>query len=53
VTFVFEVIVRILIFYQENEKAKDKGLVVLNQDAIISEIGRLGFGLIKKVSSSN
>ncbi|KAF8154805.1 Nrap protein [Crassisporium funariophilum] len=35
---------------KENEKAKDKGLVVLNQDGITKEIERLGTGLIKKIT---
>ncbi|KAF8178500.1 Nrap protein [Pholiota molesta] len=35
---------------KENEKAKDKGMVSLNQSAIVSEIERLGTGLIKKIT---
>ncbi|KAF8908204.1 Nrap protein [Gymnopilus junonius] len=34
---------------KENEKSKDKGLVTLNQDAVVVEIERLGTGLIKKI----
>ncbi|KAH0579235.1 hypothetical protein H2248_003386 [Termitomyces sp. 'cryptogamus'] len=34
---------------QENEKAKDKGLVVLNEAAVLSEIERLGSSLIKEI----
>ncbi|PPQ69344.1 hypothetical protein CVT24_001638 [Panaeolus cyanescens] len=34
---------------KENDKAKDKGLVALNQTAIIAEIERLGKGIIKKI----
>jgi hypothetical protein len=37
---------------QENEKAKDKGLVTLNQDAVVSEIERLGRGIVKKITIS-
>ncbi|KAF8996020.1 Nrap protein [Cyathus striatus] len=35
---------------KENEKAKDKGMVVLNEGAILSEIERLGMGLIKNLA---
>ncbi|KAG5651498.1 hypothetical protein H0H81_008470 [Sphagnurus paluster] len=35
---------------QENEKAKDKGLVVLNEGAVMSEIERLGSGLVKEIT---
>ncbi|KAF8965448.1 Nrap protein [Flammula alnicola] len=35
---------------KENEKARDKGMVILNKDAVISEIERLGTGLIKKMT---
>ncbi|KAF9552839.1 Nrap protein [Agrocybe pediades] len=38
---------------KETEKAKDKGQVVLNQEAVVSEIGRLGSGLVKKISLSS
>jgi len=37
---------------QENEKSKDKGLVALNQNAVISEIERLGRGIVKKITIS-
>jgi len=35
---------------KENEKAKDKALVIINQDGIISEIERIGAGLIQKIT---
>ncbi|KAF9475207.1 Nrap protein [Pholiota conissans] len=34
----------------KKDKAKDKGMVVLNQSAIISELERLGYGLLKKIT---
>ncbi|KAF8066902.1 Nrap protein [Lyophyllum atratum] len=35
---------------KENEKAKDKGLVVLNEASILSEIERLGSSLVKEIT---
>jgi len=35
---------------QENEKAKAKGFVVLNESSILGEIERLGSGLIKGIT---
>ncbi|CAA7262477.1 unnamed protein product [Cyclocybe aegerita] len=35
---------------KENDKAKDKGLVTFNQEAVVAEIERLGTGLIKKIT---
>ncbi|RDB30862.1 Nucleolar protein 6 [Hypsizygus marmoreus] len=35
---------------KENEKAKDKNLVVLNEAAILSEVERLGMGLVKQIT---
>ncbi|KAF9447462.1 pre-rRNA processing protein Utp22 [Macrolepiota fuliginosa MF-IS2] len=35
--------------HKENDKRKDKGLVSLNQHAILSEVERLGAGLISKI----
>lgn len=35
---------------QENEKAKDKSLATLNQDALVSEIKWLGRGIIKNIN---
>ncbi|KAG6918794.1 hypothetical protein DXG01_011546 [Tephrocybe rancida] len=35
---------------KENEKAKDKGLVVLNESAVLSEIERLGSSLVKEIT---
>ncbi|PPQ96699.1 hypothetical protein CVT26_010251 [Gymnopilus dilepis] len=35
---------------KDNEKSKDKGLVTLNQDAVVAEIERLGTGLLKKIT---
>jgi U3 small nucleolar RNA-associated protein 22 len=37
---------------QENEKAKDKGLATLNQDALMLEIEQLGRGIFKKITIS-
>ncbi|EGN97143.1 hypothetical protein SERLA73DRAFT_92146 [Serpula lacrymans var. lacrymans S7.3] len=38
---------------KENEKAKDKGLVVLNERAVLDEIERLGAGLIERIVLQN
>ncbi|KAH6905454.1 pre-rRNA processing protein Utp22 [Coprinopsis sp. MPI-PUGE-AT-0042] len=35
---------------KENDKEKDKGLVVLNEAAVLEEIERMGSGLVKKVT---
>ncbi|KAG6884333.1 hypothetical protein C0993_012058 [Termitomyces sp. T159_Od127] len=35
---------------KENEKAKDKGLVVLNEGAVLSEIERLGSSLVQEIT---
>ena len=35
---------------QKNEKAKDKGLATLNQDALVLEIEWLGRGIIKNIN---
>jgi hypothetical protein len=35
---------------QENEKGKDKGLVVLNEMSVLSEIERLGTSLIHEIT---
>jgi len=35
---------------QENEKVKDKGLVVLNETSVLGEIERLGTGLIVEIT---
>lgn len=35
---------------QEDEKAKAKGLVVLNDNAVFSEIERMGEGLVKGIT---
>jgi U3 small nucleolar RNA-associated protein 22 len=35
---------------QDNEKAKDKGLIVLNEMSVLSEIERLGTGLIYEIA---
>ncbi|KAG6887313.1 hypothetical protein C0992_012897, partial [Termitomyces sp. T32_za158] len=35
---------------KENEKAKHKGLVVLNENAVLSEIERLGSSLVKEIA---
>jgi hypothetical protein len=40
----------IKLFSQDNEKAKDKGLVALNEAAVLSEIERLGSGLVKDIT---
>lgn len=42
-------ICRSLMNLQENEKIKDKSLVSLNEAAVLSEIERLGSGLITKI----
>ena len=35
---------------QESDKAKGKGLVTLNEKAILGEVERLGTGLIKHIT---
>lgn len=35
---------------QENENVKDKGLVILNEMAVLSEIERLGAGMIQEIT---
>ncbi|KAG6807504.1 hypothetical protein H0H92_007256, partial [Tricholoma furcatifolium] len=35
---------------KENDKAKDKGLVVLNDGAVLNEIERIGGGLVKEIT---
>lgn len=39
-----------ILIIQENEKAKDKALVVLNEMSILSEIERLGTGVIREIT---
>jgi hypothetical protein len=40
-----------MVFYrQANKKSKAKGFVMLNESAILSEIERLGLGLIREIT---
>jgi U3 small nucleolar RNA-associated protein 22 len=36
---------------QENEREKDKGVVVLNEAAVLLEIERMGKGLVKSITT--
>ena len=37
-------------FVQENEKAKEKNLIQLNEAAILGEMERLGEGIVKQIT---